>query len=96
MAAKYDSIGLGYADRRIPDRREEHWHIETTSSSQLERHGWTSDSIKPGDELVVAGYPAKDGHPYMKMEWIRRSDGQAMPLWLPARSPRRAAPSSKS
>jgi hypothetical protein len=69
----------------VPDSngREALWHVETTSASRLEANGWTAESIKPGDELVVAGYLAKDGHPYLKMEWIRRTDGRALALWLP-------------
>jgi hypothetical protein len=63
--------------------REVLWHVETTSAWRLEPNGWTAESIKPGDELVVAGYLAKDGRPYMKMEWIRRTDGRAVALWLP-------------
>ena len=65
------------------DGNEELWHVETTSARRLEPNGWTAESIKPGDELVVAGYLAKDGHPYMKMEWVRGADGRALALWLP-------------
>lgn len=59
------------------------WHVETTSATRLQAEGWTQNSIKAGDQLVVSGYAAKDGRPYMRMEWVRRTDGRSLALWLP-------------
>jgi len=40
----------------------EKWQGEITSPSQLARAGgWNKNSLKPGDEIAVSGYPAKNG-----------------------------------
>lgn len=37
------------------------WQGELTSPNHLERAGWTRNSIKPGDAIVISGYPTKSG-----------------------------------
>ena len=37
------------------------WDFELGSPNGLTRHGWTRNSLKPGDTLTVTGYLAKDG-----------------------------------
>src|SRR5918912_272704 len=37
------------------------WQGELTSPNRLVRAGWNKDIMKPGDEIAVTGYPAKDG-----------------------------------
>jgi hypothetical protein len=37
------------------------WAIETSSPSILERFGWKSDSLKPGDRISVVFNPMRDG-----------------------------------
>lgn len=37
------------------------YSIEGQSPNQLTRKGWKRDSFKPGDEVVITMYPAKDG-----------------------------------
>jgi hypothetical protein len=39
----------------------EKWQGELTSPNHLGRVGWTRDSIKPGDAIVITGYPTKSG-----------------------------------
>ena len=45
----------------------EQWRIETNSPNILRRRGWTETSIKPGDEVTVEGYPARDGSNSMRV-----------------------------
>ncbi len=54
---------------------EQVWKAETNSPSILERRGWTRDSIKSGDAIVVEGWPARDGTNYMRMRKVTRKDG---------------------
>lgn len=37
------------------------WSIETTSPGVLTRGGWTRNSIKAGDPVMVEYYPLRDG-----------------------------------
>jgi hypothetical protein len=37
------------------------WAVELESPIDLERSGWTRDSLKPGDEITVQGIVARDG-----------------------------------
>ena len=39
------------------------WAVETNSPAILTRAGWTSRSVKPGDEVTVILCPAKNGAP---------------------------------
>ena len=39
------------------------WSVESQSPGILRRNGWTRDSIKPGDHIVVTLVPAKSGAP---------------------------------
>jgi hypothetical protein len=39
------------------------WSVESQSPGILKRNGWTRDSIKPGDHVVVTLVPAKSGAP---------------------------------
>lgn len=48
-------------DAKAKDGTIAHWMIEIGGPPGLHRAGWTSESIKPGDEITVTGGPAKDG-----------------------------------
>jgi hypothetical protein len=37
------------------------WQLELASPNGLISQGWRLDSLKPGDEVTVSGYRAKDG-----------------------------------
>jgi hypothetical protein len=50
-----------YIDVIEPDGTIVNWACETGGPSRLARKGWTHDSLKVGDRVVVHGYPAKDG-----------------------------------
>ena len=39
----------------------EKWQGELTSPNRLTRVGWTKSSIKPGDTIIISGYPTKSG-----------------------------------
>jgi Family of unknown function (DUF6152) len=54
------------------------WKAETNSPSILERRGWKKDSLKPGDEIIVEGWKARDGSRYMRMRKVTRADGSVI------------------
>src|ERR1700737_2615862 len=39
----------------------EHWQAEAMSPNQLTRDGWNKNTLKPGDQITVTGYRAKNG-----------------------------------
>lgn len=51
------------------------WRAETNSPSILERRGWSRDSLKAGDDIIIEGWPARDGSRYMRMRKVTRADG---------------------
>lgn len=60
------------------------WKAETNSPSILERRGWKKDSLKVGDEIVLEGWRARDGAPYMRMRKVTMADGR--PVGVPFES----------
>jgi hypothetical protein len=56
----------------------EQWRIETNSPNILRRRGWTETSIKPGDEVTVEGYPARDGSNSMRVYRVIYADGREL------------------
>lgn len=53
----------------------EHWTVETTAPVYLRRFGWSKDSIKPGDHLIVEGWASRDGSHFMRIRTARLTDG---------------------
>jgi hypothetical protein len=52
------------------------WMIETSNPNGLMRLGWTKNSLKPGDEITVDGYLAKDGSNTANASRITLADGR--------------------
>ena len=50
------------------DGKEEAWNLEGGSPSALARDGWTSKSLKPGDELRLTIEPLRSGAPGRRLE----------------------------
>jgi hypothetical protein len=51
------------------------WMVETSNPNGLMRLGWTKNSLKPGDEIMVEGYLAKDGSSTANAARITLADG---------------------
>jgi hypothetical protein len=50
-----------FVDVPGPDQTVVNWSCETSGPGRLARKGWTHDSLKIGDKVIVRGYLAKDG-----------------------------------
>jgi len=70
--------GLISLDARDADGTEQHWRIETNSPNILRRRGWSEDSIKPGDQVTIEGYPARDGSTSMRVYRVTFADGHEL------------------
>jgi hypothetical protein len=44
----------------------------------LANHGWSKDSLKPGDQVTIVGNPNKDGSPTMRFEKVILPSGQEL------------------
>jgi len=54
------------------------WRAETNSPSLLRRRGWDRDSIKPGQEVTVTGWPARADEFYMRIRSVTFADGTVL------------------
>jgi Family of unknown function (DUF6152) len=52
------------------------WAVETGNPNALLRAGWRKDSLKPGDEVTIEGYLAKDGTPTINGVQVTLADGR--------------------
>src|ERR1700690_2980729 len=52
-----------YVDVKDDKGNVTNWEFELAGLNSLIRHGWTRNSLKPGDVITVDGYLAKDGTP---------------------------------
>jgi hypothetical protein len=47
-----------------------HWGAETRPPFVMAKHGWTRDTMKPGDQIAITIFPAKAGGPYGLMSKV--------------------------
>jgi hypothetical protein len=66
------------------DGATQEWKAETNSPSILERRGWTRNSLKVGDQIILEGWRARDGANYMRMRKVTHADGK--PVGVPFES----------
>jgi hypothetical protein len=55
-----------------------HWIFETNSPVDLLHAGWTSTSVKPGDEVTVDLMPTKNGAPVGRVRKVVLADGTVL------------------
>lgn len=66
---------LIYMDVKNNKGETEKWQGELTSPNHLLRVGWTRSSLKPGDQITMTGYPAKNGATSMWISKILLANG---------------------
>ena len=54
------------------------WSCEALPPNSLYRQGWRKDSLKPGDEIEIEGFQAKDGTTNMWTRSVKTADGRRM------------------
>ena len=57
------------------DGKKATWMVETSNPNGLMRLGWTKRSLKPGDEITIDAYQAKDGSNTANAARITLADG---------------------
>jgi len=54
------------------------WQCEGGAPNSLTRNGWSKDSLKPGDAVVVEGYLAKDASNTCSIRSVKLPDGRGV------------------
>ena len=67
-----------HIDVKKPDGGTEEWMIEFGTPNTLLRRGFTRDSLKPGTEITVDGYQAKDGALHANGRNVTLPDGKVL------------------
>jgi len=67
-----------HIDVKKPDGSTEEWMIEFGTPNTLLRRGFTRDSLKPGTELTVDGYQAKDSALRANGRDVKLPDGRTL------------------
>jgi len=68
----------GWITMDVPgtDGRTGRWMVETSNPNGLMRLGWSKRSLKPGDEITVEAYRAKDGSNTANAARVTLADGR--------------------
>lgn len=65
-----------YLDVRDDKGATTNWGCETASPGSLHRQGWSRDSLKVGDQVIIDGYPARDGSKLADARRVTLPDGR--------------------
>jgi hypothetical protein len=65
-----------YIDVKDDQGNVTNWELELGSPNGLMRRGWTRNSLKPGDSVIVEGYLAKDGSKLANARQVTLADGR--------------------
>lgn len=69
---------LIYLDQKEPDGKVIHWAIETLAPAVMKRAGWSSETLKPGEEITITIAPGKNGTPIGMIRKVVLPDGQVL------------------
>ena len=65
-------------DAKDEDNKTTRWMVETGNPNALIRAGWRKDSMKPGDQVIIQAYQAKDGSHTANGRSVKLSDGRKL------------------
>jgi hypothetical protein len=65
-----------YVDVKDERGNVTNWACELGSPNLLMRNGWSRDSLKVGDSIVITGSAAKDGSHIANARTVRMADGK--------------------
>jgi hypothetical protein len=76
----------GFIEMDVTERdgTTKHYSVELTSINMMQRVGWRSNMIKPGDKVKVVVAPLLSGEPVGLGLEVVLSDGKTMGLPVPA------------
>lgn len=65
-----------YLDVKDANGKVTNWDFELGSPNALMHEGWNRSSLKPGDDITVQGFRAKDGSNLVNAKSVKLSDGR--------------------
>jgi hypothetical protein len=69
-----------YIEVKLPAGQATNWELELPSPNGLMRQGWSRESLKRGDALIVSGYLARDGSHLASARSIKFGDGRIVAI----------------
>jgi hypothetical protein len=67
-----------YVDATDGSGKTENWSLETGSPNALILRGWTRETMRGGDHVLVHGYRAKDGRKIAAARSVTFADGRTL------------------
>jgi hypothetical protein len=67
-----------YIDVKDEAGRVTNWGFEAASPTALRAHGWTRDSIKPGDHITVEAFRARNGTAFAAARMLTLRNGRQL------------------
>jgi hypothetical protein len=67
-----------YVDAKDASGKIERWQCEGGSPNTLARQGWSRDTLKPGDQVVIEGFRAKNGSNTCNSRTVKTANGKAL------------------
>ena len=65
-------------DVKTDDGKMVHWIAETQNPANMVYAGWGKASFKPGDEVTVTMWPAKNGKPFGRITLVVLPNGKTL------------------
>lgn len=67
-----------YVDMKDEKGTVTRWQCEGGSPNTLTRQGWRKDILKPGDQVTIEGFRAKDGSNTCNSRTVKMADGKRL------------------
>jgi hypothetical protein len=67
-----------YVDVKDETGAVSHWQCEGAPPNTLTRQGWSKTSLKPGDDVTIEGFRAKDGSNTCNSRSVKLPDGRSV------------------
>jgi len=67
-----------YVDVKDESGAITHWQCEGGAPNSLTRNGWSKNSVKPGDEVIIEGFRAKDATNTCDSRAVKLPDGRRL------------------
>ena len=67
-----------YVDMKNAAGQAEQWQCEGGSPNTLARQGWSRDTLKPGDQVTIEGFRAKNGSTTCNSRTVKTAEGKTL------------------